>query len=132
MPGMRKPTYKQYIFARTYLHTRDLLKSWDAAGYYKFTDRYSDFRRKRHAYRVLHSKMVQELFKLAMFEWALDVGMTSREIADRLLHIADTAELHQDQLEALRQLADLLGYRKPNIHRSSMNKDGTWTKRLAS
>ena len=116
----RRPSEKQYAFVSKYLETFDVREAYNHAGYMDLTGPNGTvnwgWERTTHN-RVLQSQSVQYLIKLALFDWMRKHEVNAKTIADRLLHIADTAEKHADQIAALKELNLMLGYHKPQRRR---------------
>ena len=110
------PTEKQYAFASHYLKHQDAEAAFKHAGYSDSGTTKVLWLKLAHQ-RVLQSKAVRQLMSMALFEWSHKRSITANVIADRLLHIADTAEKHADQIAALKELNLMLGYHKPQRRR---------------
>ena len=116
----RRPSKKQYAFVSKYLETFDVKEAYNHAGYMNLirpTGSVSWGWERTIYNRVLQSQSVQYLIKLALFDWMLKHEINAKTIADRLLHIANTAEKHSDQIAALKELNLMLGYHKPQRRR---------------
>jgi len=117
------PTEKQYAFASHYLKHQDAEAAYKHAGYMDLTTATTCKAWRRGAYkRVLQSKAVRQLMSMALFEWSQKRNITAKVIADRLLHIADTAENLNDQIAALTELNKMLDYHNAPSHQERMNR----------
>ena len=115
------PTEKQYAFATHYLKHQDAEAAFKHAGYSDSGTKKVLWLKIAHQ-RVLQSKAVRQLMSMALFEWSQKRNITAEVIADRLLHIADTAERHEDQLAALTELNKMLNYHNAPNHQERMSR----------
>ena len=106
-----QPTQKQLTFVDHYLKTGSAEEAYTLAGYYPLEKQLPHMRRLVW-WRVLHSKNVQILLRMAMWQWAQKYEISPSAVANRLLHIADVAEDLQTRVSALRELNCMLGYHK--------------------
>jgi len=118
-----RPSKKQLDFTEHYLKTGDPIAAYTYAGYAPLEKYWPRYRRLVW-WRVLHSKNVQLLLRMAMYQWASRHDINPTAIADRLLKIADTTDDLKTAVSALRELNCMLGY-----HRDSGQKMGDQRKK---
>lgn len=115
--GKRRPTYKQYVFAKTYLETNDNELAWKTAGYSNI-DHYQPHQKRHHYWRIRQSNAVKELFQIAFMEWAIEQQITARGIGNALLNIYEAADNVKDQIAVIRELNQMLGHRSKQLRRN--------------
>lgn len=114
---IQRPTEKQFRFVEHYLKTFDAAAAYKYAGYLELGKTNIHWANRAY-WRVFMGSGIQHLLRICMFNWANERQITKQSQADRLLHIANTAEDVKDQLAALKELNKLLGYHKPLTRRN--------------